>query len=133
MGVFNALLTLIESILSPRGITPDQAGLVGACFVIAGIAGAVILPVFSDKLHRRTPFFVIGISLLVPLYLGITYLSDFALLAATSAFAGFTIMGVAPILFQHGAEVAYPVKEGTSFGLIPFDGADLGYPFCHPL
>ncbi|HNX29448.1 MAG TPA: MFS transporter [Syntrophomonadaceae bacterium] len=122
MGVFNALLTLIESILKPRGFTPDQAGIVGALFVIAGVIGAVLLPLLSDKLHRRIPFFIIGISLLVPLYLGITYLSNYILLSIVSAAAGFTIMGVAPILFQHGAEVAYPVKEGTSYGMILFMG-----------
>ena len=54
MGIFNALLTLIENILKPRGITMDQAGIVGAVFVISGVVGAVLLPILSDKLHRRT-------------------------------------------------------------------------------
>lgn len=129
MGIFNSLLTLIESILKPRGITMDEAGIVGAVFVVAGVVGAVLLPVLSDKLHRRTPLFVIAISLLVPLYLGLTYLSDFALVTAVSGIAGFTVMGVAPILFQHGAEVAYPVKEGTSFGLILLMGQISGALF----
>lgn len=129
MGIFNSLLTLIESILKPRGITMDEAGIVGAVFVVAGVIGAVLLPVLSDKLHRRTPLFVIAISLLVPLYLGLTYLSDFALVTAVSGIAGFTVMGVAPILFQHGAEVAYPVKEGTSFGLILLMGQISGALF----
>ena len=38
-------------------------------------------------------------------------------------------MGVAPILFQHGAEVAYPVKEGTSFGTIILSGQVSGTLF----
>ncbi len=129
MGIFNTLLTLIETILKPRGLTPDQAGIVGAVFVIAGVAGAVILPILSDKLHRRTPMFVAAITLLVPLYLGLTYLSEFTLVALVSGLAGFTVMGVAPILFQHGAEVAYPVKEGTSFGLILLMGQISGSLF----
>lgn len=129
MGIFNALLTLIESILQPRGFSTDQAGIVGAVFVIAGVIGAVILPIISDKIRRRTPLFVIGISLLVPLYLGITYISSFVLVVVVAALAGFTIMGVAPILFQHGAEVAYPVKEGTSFGLILLMGQISGVLF----
>jgi len=129
MGIFNALLTLIESILKPRGITMEQAGIVGAVFVIAGVIGAVILPVISDKLRRRTPLFVAGITLLVPLYFGITYVSDFTFVTIVSGIAGFTVMGVAPILFQHGAEVAYPVKEGTSFGLILLMGQISGALF----
>lgn len=129
MGIFNALLTLIESILKPRGITMEQAGIVGAVFVIAGVIGAVVLPIISDKLRRRTPLFVVGITLMVPLYLGITYISDFPLVTIVSGIAGFTVMGVAPILFQHGAEVAYPIKEGTSFGLILLMGQISGALF----
>jgi FLVCR family MFS transporter 7 len=129
MGIFNALLTLIENILEPRGITIDQAGIVGAVFVISGVLGAVLLPLLSDKIHKRTPMFVIAISLLVPLYLGITFISSFVLVTVTAGLAGFTIMGVAPILFQHGAEVAYPVKEGTSFGLILLMGQISGTLF----
>lgn len=129
MGIFNALLTLIENILKPRGITMDQSGIVGAVFVIAGVAGAVLLPILSDKIRRRTPLFVIGITLMVPFYLGLTYFSNFLLVAVTAGLAGFTIMGVAPILFQHGAEVAYPVKEGASYGLILLMGQLSGILF----
>lgn len=129
MGVFNALLTLIESVLKPRGFSSDQAGIVGAVFVISGVIAAVVLPLISDKCRRRTPFFIGAISLLVPLYLGVTYIGDFTLLTVTAGLAGFMIMGVAPILFQHGAEVAYPVKEGTSFGLILFMGQISGTLF----
>jgi FLVCR family MFS transporter 7 len=110
-------------------MTMDQAGIVGAVFVVAGVIGAVLLPVLSDKLYKRTPLFVIGITLLVPLYLGITYITTFSLVTFVSGLAGFTIMGLAPILFQHGAEVAYPVKEGTSFGLILLMGQISGALF----
>ena len=129
MGIFNTLLTLIEPILKPRGVTMEEAGLIGAVFVIAGVLGAVILPIISDKLRRRTPLFVAAIALLVPLYLGLTYLTGVGVLLFVSALAGFTVMGVAPILFQHGAEVAYPVKEGTSFGLILLMGQISGSLF----
>lgn len=129
MGIFNTLLTLIESILKPRGFTMDEAGIVGAVFVVAGVVGAVLLPVLSDKLHRRIPLFIFAITALVPLYLGLTYISNFAVVTIVSGLAGFTVMGVAPILFQHGAEVAYPVKEGTSFGLILLMGQISGALF----
>ena len=129
MGIFNALLTVIEEILKPRGFTSDQAGVVGAVFVVAGVAGAVILPIISDKIHRRIPMFIAGMSLLVPLYLGITFLHNIVFVSVVAGLAGFTIMGVAPILFQHGAEVAYPVKEGTSFGLILLMGQISGILF----
>ncbi len=32
MGIFNTILTLIEGLLAPRGITSGQAGTIGSCF-----------------------------------------------------------------------------------------------------
>ncbi len=129
MGVFNTLLTLLESILLPRGITSVEAGIIGAVFVVAGVLGAIILPILSDKLHARVSFFAAAIIALVPLYLGLTFLSAFQPLVLIAGFAGFSIMGVAPILFQHGSEVAYPTQEGTSLGTILLMGQISGVLF----
>ena len=38
-------------------------------------------------------------------------------------------MGVAPILFQHSSEVAYPAQEGTSLGMILLMGQISGALF----
>lgn len=129
IGVFNTLLTLIESVLMPRGITSAQAGIIGAAFVLAGVAGAVILPIISDKKTKRIPFLMTAIIALVPLYLGLTFVKAFLPLVIIAGVAGFMIMGVAPILFQHGSEVAYPIKEGTSLGMILLMGQISGVLF----
>ncbi len=129
MGVFNTLLTCIEKILAPRGIDADTAGLVGAVFVVCGVIGAIVLPIISDKVRRRVPLFITAISVLVPLYAGLTFITSLIPLCIAAGLAGFSIMGVAPILFQHGAEVAYPAKEGTSFGAILLMGQISGTLF----
>ena len=129
LGVFNTLLTEIESILVPRGLTSDQAGLAGAAFVLAGIVGAVALPLISDKTRRRIVFVVAGMSLMAVFYLVLSLVNGFAPIMIIIALAGFTIMGLAPIVFQHGAEIAYPVPEGTSFGLILLAGQVSGALF----
>lgn len=129
IGVFNTILTLIESILLPRGITSFQAGVIGGVFVVAGIIGAIILPIISDKFGMRIPFLYMAIIILVPLYLGLTLVSNFYLLILVAGIAGFSIMGVAPILFQHSSEVAYPVQEGTSLGMILLMGQISGVIF----
>lgn len=131
MGIFNTILTLIESILLPRGITSVQAGIVGGVFVVAGIMGAVVLPIFSDKLHIRVPLFISAILLLIPLYLGLTFAKSFLFISIIAGTSGFAIMGVAPILFQYGSEVAYPIKEGTSLGLILLMGQISGAVFVY--
>ncbi len=131
IGIFNTLLTLIEAILLPRGITSAQAGIVGAVFVLAGVIGAVVLPIISDKHRIRVPFFIGAISLLIPVYLGFTFVPNFILIVLLAGIAGFSIMGVAPILFQHGAEVAYPILEGTSLGVLLLMGQISGALFVY--
>jgi MFS transporter, FLVCR family, MFS-domain-containing protein 7 len=129
MGLFNTLMTKIEPIFKPRGIQAAEAGIIGAVLVTSGIAGAVILPILSDKTRQRIPFFIIGISLLGFLCAGLTFLSGYGLLLLAGGLLGFIVMGLAPILFQHGAEVAYPVQEGASFGLIMLMGQISGILF----
>jgi len=119
----------LEPTLFPSGITSLEAGIIGAVFVVAGVLGAIVLPIISDKLSRRVPFFVTSIILLVPLYLGMTFITDFLPLVLVAGIAGFSIMGVAPILFQHGSEVAYPTQEGTSLGTILLMGQISGVLF----
>ncbi len=131
IGAFNTLLTLLESILLPRGITSAQSGIVGTVFVAAGIIGAVALPIISDKQHKRVPFFIITILLLIPVYIGFTFIPNFILIVLLAGLAGFLIMGVAPILFQHGAEIAYPIQEGTSLGVILLMGQISGVLFVY--
>lgn len=131
MGLFNTLMTKLEGILSPRGITPGDSGIIMAVFVVTGIAGAVLVPMFSDKLGKRVPLFIAGIALLGPLCLGLTFFTGMPLLLAAAAMLGFLIMGLAPVLFQHGAEVAYPVPEGTSFGFIMLVGQISGFVFVY--
>ena len=129
IGVFNTILTLIESILMPRGITSAEAGIIGAAFVVAGVIGAIVLPIISDKVGIRIKFMFTAVALLVPLYLGLTFVKSFVILAIIAAVAGFSIMGVAPILFQHSSEVAYPAQEGTSLGMILLMGQISGALF----
>lgn len=131
MGIFNTLLTLLEAILVPRGITSAQAGVVGTVFVITGIIGAVVLPIISDSLHKRVIFFLCNVSVLIPVYLLFTFVKSYPLLAILAGIAGFLTMGVAPILFQHGTEVAYPLPEGTSLGVILLMGQVSGALFVY--
>lgn len=131
MGIFNTLITVIEKILIPHGFTSVDAGIVGAVFVVAGIIGAVVVPLVSDKLGRRVPIFIAGIAAMGPLCFGLGFLLGMPLVLTSAAVLGFLIMGIAPVLFQHGAEVAYPVQEGVSFGLIMLVGQISGAAFVY--
>ncbi len=131
MGMFNTMLTMIEKILTPRGISLENAGWVGTAFIVAGVIGAVVLPIISDKTAKRVPLFRVALAAIIPLVVGLTFLGGYAMILVDAALLGFVIMGVAPILFQHGAEVAYPAREGTSFGLILMAGQISGIVFAY--
>ena len=93
--------------------------------------GAVVLPLISDKTAKRVPLFRLGLAVIIPLVVGLTFLQNYMMILIDAAFLGFVIMGLAPILFQHGAEVAYPAREGTSFGLILMAGQISGILFVY--
>ncbi len=83
MALFNGISTWIENIIRPRGFSPEQAGTLGAFMLVGGVLGAVILPPFSDRQHRRRPYLLAGLVLAIPGVLGLAFgLSYVALLAS---------------------------------------------------
>ena len=56
LGIFNAISTCIDQICQTKGLTMDQTGIMGGIMLVGGIIGALILPVFSDKLKKRKAF-----------------------------------------------------------------------------
>lgn len=129
LGIFNAVTTWIEEILNPRGFSIIQAGNVGGLMIIGGIIGALVLPLLSDQLHRRTPFLftaVVGATLGL---VGISFAASYWLLLVSAFVFGFFLLSAGPIGFQYGAEVTYPTPEGTSNGLLLLMGQISGIVF----
>jgi MFS family permease len=118
MGVFNGLNTWIENIIRPRGFTPTDAGTLGAVMLFGGLLGAVVIPPFSDRQHRRKPYLLLGVLLSIPGLLGLAYAASFVLLLASAFILGFFLVSVSPIGMQFAAELTQPTPEGTSNGLI---------------
>jgi MFS family permease len=129
LGIFNAITTWIEQIVSPRGFTIAEAGIVGALMMIGGIIGASILPVLSDKLRKRKLFMVIGAIGAIPGIVGMTYAGSYWLLLAAGFVFGFFLLSAAPICYQYGAEICYPAPEATSEGLLLLAGQISGIIF----
>ena len=124
LGLFNGMTTWVEAIIRPRGFTPTEAGTLGALMLIGGIIGAVVIPPFSDRSHKRKKFLLIGILAAIPGLIGITFATrEMAWLLYVSAFAmGFFITSTSPIGMQYAAEITQPTPEGTSNGLIQLFG-----------
>ncbi|HEX3050921.1 MAG TPA: MFS transporter [Aggregatilineaceae bacterium] len=122
IGIFNGINTWIEGIVRLRGFSSTDAGTLGAVMLVGGVLGAVIIPPFSDKQHKRQPYLLLGILLSIPGLIGLTFFTAFGLLIASAFILGFFLVSTLPIGMQYAAEITYPTPEGTSNGLIQLFG-----------
>ncbi len=118
LGIFNSVTTWIEAILEPRGFTAVEAGTAGGVMIMAGIMGAFIMPVLSDYFKKRKPFIVLAIAGATLGLAGIAFATSYWMLMFSGATLGFFLLSSGPIGFQYGAEITYPVSEGTSNGFL---------------
>jgi MFS family permease len=129
LGIFNAVTTWVEQIISPRGFTITEAGIAGALMMIGGIIGASILPPLSDKLRKRKIFILISTIGAIPGIAGMTFVETYGLLLASCLVFGFFLMAGGPICYQYSAEICYPAPEATSQGLLLLAGQISGIIF----
>jgi MFS family permease len=122
MGIFNGLTTWVESIIRPRGFSTTDAGTLGALMLIGGILGAVIIPPFSDRQHKRQRYLLLGMLLSLPGLIGLTFATSSWLLFLSAFSLGFFLISTSPIGMQYTAEITIPTPEGTSNGLIQLFG-----------
>jgi MFS family permease len=130
LGMFNAISTCIDQICQIKGLSTEQTGLVGGMMLIAGIIGAVVLPVLSDKFRKRKAFILVGMIFMTPGLIGLTVFTGYIALLLSSFVLGFFLLGAcAPVGFQYCAEVSIPAPESTSQGLLLLVGQISGILF----
>jgi sugar phosphate permease len=122
MGIFNGVSTWIEEIVRPRGFSITEAGDLGGFLLLGGIAGAIVIPMLSDRLRKRKLFLLAGMVLAVPGLIGFTFATDYTLVSISMLILGFFLMSLAPVGYQYAAEITYPAPEGTSNGLLNLAG-----------
>lgn len=122
MGIFNGITTWVENIIRPRGFTPTNAGTLGALMLVGGILGAIIIPPFSDKQHKRQRYLLLGTTLAIPGLIGLTFATSYWVLLLSAFSMGFFLISTSPIGMQYAAEITHPTPEGTSSGLIQLFG-----------
>jgi MFS family permease len=121
MGVFNGVSTWIEAIVRTRGLS-SVAGDLGGALLLGGIIGAASIPIFSDRLHKRKIFLLLGLIFAIPGLVGVTFVTSYWGLMGSMFILGFFLMSLAPVGYQYAAEITNPAPEGTSNGLLNLVG-----------
>ena len=130
LGMFNAVSTCIDQICQTKGLSTEQTGLVGGIMLIAGLIGAVVLPLLSDMMRKRKAFIVLAMAGMTPGLVGLSLFHDYKALLLSSFIMGFFLLGAgAPVGFQYSAEVTRPAPESTAQGLILLIGQFSGILF----
>lgn len=120
-GIFNGLSTWVETIVRPRGLSASAGDLAGA-MLLGGIIGSIVMPALSDRLRKRKVLMVVGFAIAIPGMIGAAFAANYILLLISFFWLGLFTTGIAPVAYQYGAEVTYPVPEGTSNGLFALAG-----------
>lgn len=117
-GVFNALTTWLEAIVAPRGITSEQAGLIGGVLILSGIAGSFVVPALSDRFRRRKPFVIGCMALSAAATIPIGAVSSFNALLGVAIVLGFAFMPTYALTIEMSGHLAGEKAAGAATSLV---------------
>ncbi|AGE73270.1 hypothetical protein SacRon12I_05130 [Sulfolobus acidocaldarius Ron12/I] len=113
IGFFTGILTWIESILEPRGISVTDSGVIAGLILIGGIFGSIVIPFLSDKLQRKKMFFLLDFGISAIMLYFITVSNDFIILSVSTFLLGFFLVSALPIGLDYSAQLVEPNMTGT--------------------
>lgn len=122
LGVFNGLTTWLEQILAPHGIDSERAGLVGGALIVAGIAGAVVIPALSDRARRRKPFLIACAAMALVTIYPLCTSGSTAVVFTAAALHGLFFMPAFALLLEMCAQLAGPAAAGRATSILMMAG-----------
>ena len=132
LGLFNALLTLVEQLLKPAGYTSDDAGLFGAVLIGVGTVGAGVAGAVLDATHAYRPVLKTGFvvaELATAFALLVMRPGQRTLLLIAGGAMGLAMMPLYPVTLECAVECTYPISEENSSGLLLLVGNLTGMLF----
>jgi cyanate permease len=118
VGFFNSISSLLNQMLTPYGISDDEAGIGGAVLIVVGLVAAAV----SSPIIDRTKSFLLTLKILVPL-VGLSYLifvwmpetGDVAGPYVVLAILGASSFSLVPVALEFLIELSHPLSpEVTS-------------------
>uniref|UniRef100_A0A1B0GKI7 Putative permease of the major facilitator superfamily protein n=1 Tax=Lutzomyia longipalpis TaxID=7200 RepID=A0A1B0GKI7_LUTLO len=98
-----------------------DAGQIGLCIILLGMAGSVVSGIVLDKTHKfkETTLAVYALSMVCMWIYTFTLNSGYIwVVYLTSSLLGFFMTGYLPVGFEFAAELTFPEPEGTSAGIL---------------
>ncbi len=117
LAVLDILLSWIEPVFDKMGIA-RYAGTAAAVMILAGVAGASLLPSVAARMGRRRDFLTVAAFSGVVAYGMATVTGDPYVLMALMAFNGFLLMAGLPIIFEWVESSTPRGMQGETVGVI---------------
>ena len=122
LGAFNMISTYIQLIISPRGYTEEDAGILGALMLLGGIIGAILMSAISDKFRKKKLLLLISIFITLASLCVLSFTTNLLLLDLFGFLFGFGILSAGPVALEYAAEITRPVPEVSSNGMLMMVG-----------
>ena len=121
LGMFNALITLIEQIVSPCGYSSELAALSGGTLLLCGLVGAGIISVLMEKTKQYSILqkVCVILALCAMLFmLGSLQPGRDTQVMVSFGLLGFFLIPLLPVNLESAVEATYPVPEDNSAAVI---------------
>mmetsp|Transcript_3261 Transcript_3261/g.6189 ORF Transcript_3261/g.6189 Transcript_3261/m.6189 type:complete len:527 (-) Transcript_3261:39-1619(-) len=131
LALFNALLTVLNNILSPCGYTEDDAGGFAAALIGAGLLGAAVAGWSMDTYHNYRPLLKGGFTMAAATTFALAACvraDNAAALYSVFALLGLFMIPMLPVMIENSIECTYPVSEELSAGILFAAGNVVGIP-----
>jgi predicted MFS family arabinose efflux permease len=121
VGIFNAVATWLDSILSDLG-HPNVGGNLIAIMTVAGICGAGVLPGLAARRDKRRELLVATTLTTVLAFLGIALVHNVFFVGFALAVVGFVLLAGLPVALDWSELESGPTRAGAATGFLLLAG-----------
>jgi MFS family permease len=121
VGLFNAVATWLDTILSDLG-SPDAGGTLISVMTVSGIVGAAVLPGLAAQRDRRREVLVATTALTFVVFLAMALIHGVVFAGAALAVEGFVLLAGLPVALDWSELESGPARAGTATGFLLLAG-----------
>jgi FLVCR family MFS transporter 7 len=134
VGVFNAVLTLVNQLVKPYGYSNDDAGTCGAALIVVGLLGAGLVSVLLERTRKYREIVKWGFTCCFCAIVIVTCMlreNNLGPLIFSFALLGFVLLPMLPASYEFSSEITYPIPPDLSVGLLLVGGNVIGIPLTY--